>query len=152
VAEIWSSRFAIPESVFSGYIFFRKARSIWAISQAELPGLSYESIGMRIMNCKDRPWKPTTCSLQIFGPYAKKNTMHLQAASARLFMEGKTQEVDAATAEDCESGYVVVFIEGMFLVAVCTLTVSWSARYPRSGGCPAGKVKISHDLRCCQCF
>ena len=112
VAEIWISRFAMPESVFSGYIFFRKAKSIWAISDSELPPLSYEAIGMRIMNCKDRPWKPTTCALQVFGPYAEKNTMHLQPASARLFMEGKTQEVDAVTAEQCESGYVVVFYRG----------------------------------------
>ena len=112
VAEIWNSRFAIPESVFSGYNFFRKARSIWAISDSQLPGLSYEAIGMRIMNCKDRPWKPTTCALQIFGSYAKKNAMHLRADSARLFLEGKTQELDPAAAEGCESGYVVVFYRG----------------------------------------
>lgn len=149
VAEIWNSRFAIPESVFSGYNFFRKARSIWAISDSQLPGLSYEAIGMRIMNCKDRPWKPTTCALQVFGLHAQKNTMHLQAGSARLFLEGRTQEVDAATAEQCESGYVVVFYRGMCLVAVCTLTESWSARFPKSGGWPKGMVKISHDLGCC---
>ena len=112
VAELWHGRFLISESVFSGYRFFRKARSIWAISDSELPPLSYEAIGMRIMNCKDRPWKPTTCALQIFGPYAKKNTIHLQADPARLFLEGGTQEVDPATAEGCESGYVVVFYRG----------------------------------------
>ncbi|HOU70877.1 MAG TPA: hypothetical protein PLK88_05715 [Methanothrix sp.] len=112
VAELWKERFAIPESAFSGYRFFRKARSIWAVSDSQLPGLSYEAIGMRIMNCKDRPWKPTTCALQIFGSYAKKNAMHLRADSARLFLEGKTQELDPAAAEGCESGYVVVFYRG----------------------------------------
>jgi NOL1/NOP2/fmu family ribosome biogenesis protein len=112
VAELWHSRFAIPESAFSGYSFFRKARSIWAISEAEMPRLSYEAIGMRIMNCKDLPWKPTTCALQIFGPYAEKNTIHLQAESARIFLEGKSQDVDAETAGECESGYVVVFYRG----------------------------------------
>jgi len=112
VAEIWNSRFAIPEFAFSGYCFFRKARSIWAISDSELPHLSYEAIGMRIMNCKDRPWKPTTCALQIFGRHATKNVMHLQSEPARFFLEGKSQEVDPAIAGDCESGYVVVFYRG----------------------------------------
>jgi NOL1/NOP2/fmu family ribosome biogenesis protein len=112
VSQLWHFRFGIPEKVFSGYRFFRKAKSIWAISDATLPPLSYEAIGMRIMNCKDRPWKPTTCALQIFGKYASRNLMHLEADSARAFLEGKSQEVGGAVASDCEPGYVVVFYRG----------------------------------------
>jgi NOL1/NOP2/fmu family ribosome biogenesis protein len=112
VADLWQSRFAVPDSAFSGYQFFRKARSIWAISDCELPRLSYEAIGMRIMSCKDRPWKPTTCALQIFGRHAAKNMIHLQADSARIFLEGGSQDVDEGIAGECESGYVVVFYRG----------------------------------------
>jgi NOL1/NOP2/fmu family ribosome biogenesis protein len=112
VAEPWHSRFAVPQSAFCRYLFFRKAKSIWAISDASLPRLSYEAIGMRIMNCKDRPWKPTTSALQIFGGLAARNLIHLEADFARAFLEGKTQDVDAAAASDCEPGYVVVFYRG----------------------------------------
>lgn len=112
VADLWHSRFAVPESAFSGYLFFRKAKSIWAISDAALPRLSYESLGMRIMNCKDRPWKPTTAALQIFGRGASKNTINLDSNFARTFLEGKTQDVDEAAVFSCEPGYVVVFYRG----------------------------------------
>ena len=90
VADLWNSRFGIPESIFSGYIFFRKANSVWALNDADLPRLSYEAIGMRIMNLKDRPWKPTTSALQIFGRHAAKNLIHLDSADSRIFLEGKT--------------------------------------------------------------
>src|SRR5512137_365149 len=87
VADLWYSRFAIPQQIFSGYQFFRKAKSIWAISDAILPRLSYEAVGMRIMNCKDRPWKPTTSALQIFGRYATKNIIHINREEAMIFLE-----------------------------------------------------------------
>lgn len=93
VAQPWQSRFGIPEDVFSGYQFFRKAKSIWAISDAPLPRLSFESLGMRIMNIKDRPWKPTTCALQVFGKHATRNLVHLDEEQARLFLEGGTQVI-----------------------------------------------------------
>ena len=115
VAELWDSRFGIPEEAFSGYRFFKKANSIWAMSDVDLPRLSYEAIGMRIMNCKDRPWKPTTAALQVFGKYAARNLVHLDADSARIFLEGKSQEVGEAAAMECEPGYVVVFYRGEVL-------------------------------------
>jgi len=115
VAELWDFRFGIPVEAFSGYRFFKKANSIWAISDVELPRLSYEAIGMRIMNCKDRPWKPTTAALQVFGKYAARNLVHLDADSARIFLEGKSQEVGEAAAMECEPGYVVVFYRGEVL-------------------------------------
>lgn len=111
VADLWNSRFGIPESTFSGYIFFRKANSVWALNNACLPRLSYEAIGMRIMNLKDRPWKPTTSALQTFGRYATKNLIHLDSINARSFLEGKILAVES----DSEPGYVVVFNRGEVL-------------------------------------
>jgi NOL1/NOP2/fmu family ribosome biogenesis protein len=108
IAKLWQFRFGIPEEAFAGYKFFRKAQSIWAISDACLPHLSYEAIGMRIMSCKDRPWKPTTSALQIFGQYAAKNLIHLNREEAMIFLEGGSQVFET----DCEIGYVVVFYRG----------------------------------------
>lgn len=90
VADLWERRFGIPESIFSGYVFFQKARSVWAANDAVLPRLSYEAIGMRIMNLKDRPWKPTTNALQVFGRHATKNFIHISSEEAISFLEGKT--------------------------------------------------------------
>jgi NOL1/NOP2/fmu family ribosome biogenesis protein len=119
VAQLWQSRFGIPEEVFSGLQFFRKAKSIWAISDAALPRLSFESLGMRIMNIKDRPWKPTTCALQVFGRHATKSLVHLNEDQAVLFLEGGTQEIESDLKSDLESnpepGYVVVFYRGEVL-------------------------------------
>jgi len=111
VADLWGERFGIPPSAFAGFIFFRKANSVWAANEAILPRLSYEAIGMRIMNLKDRPWKPTTSALQVFGRHATRNLIHLDSANSRSFMEGKTLAIES----DSESGYVVVFYRGEVL-------------------------------------
>ena len=108
VAKLWQDRFGIPGQAFAGYKFFRKAQSVWAVSDVDLPHLSYEALGMRIMSCKDRPWKPTTSALQIFGRYAAKNLIHLKTQEAMTFLEGGSQGIES----DCEPGYVVVFYRG----------------------------------------
>jgi NOL1/NOP2/fmu family ribosome biogenesis protein len=111
VAELWRIRFGIAEQVFASYNFFQKAQSVWAISEASLPRLSYEALGMRIMNIKDIPWKPTTSALQIFGRHAKKNLVHLDYEQAMVFLEGNSQLIQS----DSETGYVVVFYRGEVL-------------------------------------
>ncbi len=111
VADLWGERFGIPPSAFAGFAFFRKANSVWAANEALFPNLSYETIGMRIMNLKDRPWKPTTSALQVFGLHATRNLIHLDSANSRSFMEGKTLAIES----DSESGYVVVFYRGEVL-------------------------------------
>jgi NOL1/NOP2/fmu family ribosome biogenesis protein len=108
VAKLWSIRFDMPEEAFKGYKFFRKAQSVWAVTDVDLPRLSYEALGMRIMSCKDRPWKPTTSALQIFGGYAAKNLIHLGSKEAMIFLEGGSQACES----NCEQGYVVVFYRG----------------------------------------
>ncbi len=104
IAELWQDRFGIPEEAFASCKFFRKARSIWAFNDIDLPRLSYEAIGMRIMSCKDSPWKPTTSALQIFGKCAAKNLIHLNRGEAMIFLQGGSQVFES----DCEPGYVVV--------------------------------------------
>ncbi len=118
VADLWHSRFGMPEETFEGYRFYRKASSIWVISEADLPNLSYEALGLRMISLKDRPWKPTTCALQIFGRYATKNVVHLNEEQARAFLAGESQALETGLetgCESCESGYVVVFYRGEVL-------------------------------------
>jgi len=111
VAELWNSRFGIPTHAFDGFRFFRKSNSIWVISDSHIPQLSYETLGMRMMNLKDRPWKPTTCALQIFGRNATKNLIHLDEAQAKIFLTGGSQPIESVS----EMGYVVVFYRGEVL-------------------------------------
>jgi NOL1/NOP2/fmu family ribosome biogenesis protein len=61
-----------------------------------------------MMNLKDRPWKPTTCALQIFGRNATKNLIHLDEIQAKIFLRGGSQPIESVS----EPGYVVVFYRG----------------------------------------
>ncbi len=111
MAELWHARFGISLEVFLPYSFFKKAQSVWIISSAKLPRLSYEALGMRIMSLKDGPWKPTTSALQVFGRYATRNLVHLDDAGARLFLAGEDQAIQG----EMEPGYVVAFYKGEVL-------------------------------------
>ena len=106
VTDLWLDRFGIPDAVFAGYRFFRKAQSVWVICDSCLPRLSYEALGMRMMSLKDRPWKPTTAALQIFGKHATRNLIHLIEEQALVFLAGDSQ---AMIESDLVPGYVVVF-------------------------------------------
>jgi NOL1/NOP2/fmu family ribosome biogenesis protein len=111
IAELWRARFGLPDDAFSGYRFFRRAQSIWVLTDVKIPRLSFETLGLRMMSLKDRPWKPTTCALQIFGKYATKNIVRLNCEEAAKFLAGESQLLPC----DCESGYVVVFYGGEVL-------------------------------------
>jgi len=111
VTALWLERFGIPDSAFNGYRFYRKAQSVWAVSDVDLPALSYEALGMRMMDLKGRVWKPTTCALQIFGRLATKNVVHLNEDQAEAFLAGGTRLIESAT----EPGYAVVFYRGEVL-------------------------------------
>ncbi len=113
VASLWQSRFGIPEEVFAGYSFYRKAQSVWVCSNAVLPGLGYETIGLRMISLKDRPWKPTTSALRIFGKHATKNLVCLTLEQAKIFMAGGSQIIQTDKAMD--SGYVVVMYKDNIL-------------------------------------
>lgn len=137
VAAMWRERFGIPESAFDGYRFYRKAQSVWVVSDVDLPGLSYEALGMRMMDLKGRVWKPTTCALQVFGRLASRNMVHLDDDQARAFLAGGTREIESAT----EPGYAVVFYRGEVLG--CGLysrgrLISQIPKEMRSAGCQEG--------------
>ena len=108
VGDLWLSRFGIAEKAFGGLQFFQKSQSIWAISDLDLPRLSYEALGMRIMNMKSTPWKPTTSALQMFGKYATKNAVYLNHEEAKAFLAGES----LIFTSHLEPGYVIVFYRG----------------------------------------
>ncbi len=117
VIDMWRSRFGTPDDAFEGYSFYQKAQSIWVCSNVALPRLSYETIGLRMISLKDRPWKPTTCALQIFGRHSTKNALHLNLRQAKAFMAGEIQVVISNFKPNTEltPGYVVVFYNGEVL-------------------------------------
>lgn len=110
---MWQSRFGISEEVFSGCSFYKKAQSIWVCSNASLPRLSFETIGLRMISLKDRPWKPTTAALRIFGKHATKNVICLTLEQAKIFMAGGSQSIQPDSVMD--SGYVAVLCGGSVL-------------------------------------
>ena len=108
IARLWQERFGIPVQVFDGFCFYRRAQNVWAFSDTELPKLRYEAIGLRMMNFKEEPWKPTSFALQVFGRDATKNAVHLTREQSGIFFAGKSQVLEA----NVEPGYVVVFYNG----------------------------------------
>jgi NOL1/NOP2/fmu family ribosome biogenesis protein len=57
------------------------------------------------MNFKEKPWKPTTSALQVFGKYATRNFISLEEEEARSFLAGESQSQEG----NVEPGYIVVF-------------------------------------------
>jgi NOL1/NOP2/fmu family ribosome biogenesis protein len=112
IVSLWHDRFGIPHQVFDSISFYRRAKNVWAFSDAALPKLSYEAVGLRMMNFKEEPWKPTSCALQLFGSHATKNTVHLTGEQSGIFLAGKSQVLGAEPAAKIEPGYVVVFYNG----------------------------------------
>jgi NOL1/NOP2/fmu family ribosome biogenesis protein len=108
IAGLWQERFGVPVQVFDSFCFYRRAQNVWAFSDSVLPKLRYEAIGLRMMNFKEEPWKPTSCALQVFGRHATKNAVHLTGEQSRIFFAGKSQVLEA----EVEPGYVVVFYNG----------------------------------------
>lgn len=111
IADLWFERFGIPNEVFSDISFFLRAASVWAFCNSDLPRLSYEAVGLRAMSFKENPWRPTTYALQVFGKYAAKNIVHLNAGQVGLFLAGGSQVIDASA----KPGYVVVSYAGDIL-------------------------------------
>ena len=112
IAWLWQERFGIPAQVFDGLCFYRRAQNVWAFSDTTLPKLKYEAIGLRMMNFKEEPWKPTSCALQVFGRHATKNVVHLTEEQSGIFFAGKSQVLEAKLEAKIEPGYVVVFYNG----------------------------------------
>jgi NOL1/NOP2/fmu family ribosome biogenesis protein len=135
IIKMWQHRFDMDDSTFEHLRFYKKGPSVWATNDLDLPRLSYEAIGMRIMNIKDEPWKPTTAALRVFGKNARKNFIVLEKDDAMAFLEGGVIRVkaeedddDAPSTNPCginqclsnshtsscllEPGYVVVFYRG----------------------------------------
>jgi NOL1/NOP2/fmu family ribosome biogenesis protein len=115
IVSLWQERFGIPVQVFDGFCFYRRAQNVWAFSDTTLPKLSYEAIGLRMMNFKEEPWKPTSCALQVFGRHATKNIVHLTREQSWIFFAGKSQVLEAKLEAKIEPGYVVVFYNGYVL-------------------------------------
>jgi NOL1/NOP2/fmu family ribosome biogenesis protein len=111
VIAAWQSRFDMPGEAFIGFAFYRRAQNIWAFSDVDLPRLSYEAVGMRMMSLKEKPWKPTTCALQVFGRHARKNTVALNSEQARRFMSGESQDLEA----EAEAGFVIALFQDQVL-------------------------------------
>ncbi|MDY6775437.1 MAG: hypothetical protein SV253_05090 [Halobacteria archaeon] len=106
VLGFWDEKFGVTREVFDGYDLYMKGESkVWITSAETLDGLEYESVGLPFLRVNQEHPKPTTDALQVFGEYATKNTVDLDADDARRFVEGETVEKEF----DVDSlGYVIV--------------------------------------------
>lgn len=115
IVGLWQDRFGIPVQAFESFCFYRRAKNVWAFSDTTLPKLRYEAIGLRMMNFKEEPWKPTSCALQVFGMHATKNIVHLTSEQSGIFFAGESQVLETKLETKIEPGYVVVFYNGNVL-------------------------------------
>ena len=112
IVGLWQDRFGILVQIFDSFCFYRRAQNVWAFSDAVLPTLRYEAIGLRMMNFKEEPWKPTSCALQVFGRHSTKNAVHLTGEQSGIFFAGMSQVLETKLEAKIEPGYVVVFYNG----------------------------------------
>lgn len=145
IAAMWRDRFGITQDIFDGYSFYKRAQNIWAFSNATLPKLSYETVGLRMMNFKEEPWKPTTCALQVFGKYATKNFICLNEEEARCFLAGESLLWEANSEPGyidpgyhIDPGYIVVFYEGEVLGCALYSRSRLHSQLPK-------ELRIGHD-------
>jgi NOL1/NOP2/fmu family ribosome biogenesis protein len=109
ILDYFLERFGIPEEVFTGFQLFRSGKVIRVIS--DLPGLREAlafsmigPVGIPLLRTKRAIWKPTTVGLQIFGPEATRNVLHLDDGRLALLLREQMLQEDLPF----ETGYVIL--------------------------------------------
>ncbi len=99
-------RFGIGREVFKGFRFFVKGRDVWIVSE-DVPELRYVNrAGLRFSRGGMKKPKLTTAVLQIFGRYAKRNTVDLRGDVLREYLRGR--DVEVGEVEGVSPGQVIV--------------------------------------------
>jgi NOL1/NOP2/fmu family ribosome biogenesis protein len=103
-------RFGIPKKIFSDYSLILKGEKIWIVSKSitekDLSGFKVEGIGLlfaRYFN-RQKKFKPTTNTLQVFGKYATKNIVELNEEEKNQYIKGYNLKKELSL----EEGYVII--------------------------------------------
>jgi len=105
VLDWWHERFGIEPETFAEHTFWEKgAGKVWVFRGA-LPDHTerVEATGMTFLRTRQEHWKPTTDAAQRFGRLATRNTIALDEAEAKTFVDGDDQDLDW----DGDWGYVI---------------------------------------------
>ena len=112
----WEERFGVSRDVFDDYDFYQRGDRIWIVPKDAarlLNEMRCEVVGMSFMRVMSADLKPTTSAVQLFGRFATKNVVELDASAAFEFMRRRSVRLDnASRTENLTDGYVVVKFKG----------------------------------------
>ncbi|HEX58912.1 MAG TPA: hypothetical protein ENF26_02030 [Methanomicrobia archaeon] len=111
----WEERFGVSRDVFEDYDFYQKGDRIWIVPKDAAEALNEmrcEVIGMSFMRVISADLKPTTSAIQLFGRFATRNVVELDASDAFEFMQRRSVHLGAFRTRDLTDGYVVVKFKG----------------------------------------
>jgi len=108
-------RFGLSQSVFDGYLLFKRQRSWWLLGDS--PFLQFASrlkvagVGLRAFQRVGKFMKPSTRMIQMFGHLATRAIVEIDEAQLQKLASGDPLYVEL----DIEDGYVILSFEGHIL-------------------------------------
>lgn len=106
IIKYFQEEFGIPEEFFKDYEFYEYKNSIYLMTE-EVKSFNCEKIirkGIRIARLVRNGIKPTIDGVQIFGRYAKKNTICLDEENLRKVLSGQDIHLEL----DIPNGYKIL--------------------------------------------
>jgi len=136
--EELNQRFGVEPDYFGSYHLFTRKNDVWC-STPEAGELKLAGIvrrGLRIARVFDFSVRPTTNAVQLLADSIKRNKVDLNELEAKLFLAGRTQEIEVPKGEESEEGvtdgFVVAFHKG-FALGIGLLTgTKLKSQVPRS--------------------
>ena len=108
-------RFGLSESVFDGYLLFKRQRSWWLLKNSlflqSASRLKVAGVGLRAFQRVGKFMKPSTRMIHMFGSLATKARVEIGEVQLQNLVSGDPLYVEL----EIEDGYVILSFEGHIL-------------------------------------
>jgi NOL1/NOP2/fmu family ribosome biogenesis protein len=127
------NRFGISETLFNGYLLFKKKKSWWLLKNSPFvtsaARFKVSMVGVRAFQRIGGFVKPTTRLIQIFGPRATRARFEIDEGQLQNLMAGEFLPFDL----ELENGYVILILKGSTLGLGLLINGMIRSQIPRVG-------------------
>lgn len=130
--EAWNyfeDRFGVSKEDLENHKILKKSGDFWLTSDADEPGLKYETEGVRFLRDTGSYLKPTTYGLQILNDKISRNVVELDEEDLLTLLDG-----DMIEREMREKGYVALIYQGEVIGCGLYKDGLVSSRVPKGRG------------------